>query len=163
MISVVLPFVIFPLVWLCADEKVMTVRNAPSGRENECVTVVEAVGGSHSSPEARSESVDNTLSGDIRSHELVSSPSATLPASGIAQATRAPSIPLSDKLRLLFVRMFWLVRHGSMSAPPVCNTEAPKLRSFKSHWSTTAFGYAFFTVVTVANAYVLLMLMIGKG
>lgn len=29
-LSVVLPFVVFPLVWICADKNVMTVRNSPT-------------------------------------------------------------------------------------------------------------------------------------
>jgi metal iron transporter len=152
MLSIVLPFVIFPLVWLCADEKVMTVRNG--GPEEDAL--LEQDDNQEPGPSA-----PVTPSSDVRRPpSSLSQP----PTSPIAQAvTEAPmSSSVTDKLFRLFKSIFYLGRYGSRSRPVVADSTAPKSRSFKSHWSTTAFGYALFSVVTVANAYVLLMLMMGK-
>lgn len=156
MLSVVLPFVIFPLVWLCADEKVMTVRNG--GPETDDVLEQDM------NQEQESSSAPVLSSSDPLPRSSVASPSSI---SLVAEAEVASVTPKSssavETLLRLCKTLFYLVRYGSWSRPPVTDSSATKCRSFKSHWSTTAFGYALFTVVTVANAYVLLMLMMGKG
>ena len=149
MLSVVLPFVIFPLVWLCADEKVMMVRNGPS--EVDDSQTDQGV----STTAVTSESVR------VRSPTQAGSQDNEAPAGPPTSKQSATSF--AGKLRQLAVMAFMLVRYGSRSPPAVPADSGPKCRSFKSHWSTTAFGYALFSVVTVANAYVLLMLMMGKG
>lgn len=147
MLSIVLPFVIFPLVWLCADEKVMTVRNG--GPESDALLEQDD-----------SQQQGRSSDSDIRA------PSGSSPASTSSAAELTTEIlrmsTATEKLLRLLKSIFYLGRYGSRSRPAVADNNAPKSRSFKSHWSTTAFGYALFTVVTVANAYVLLMLMMGK-
>lgn len=155
MLSIVLPFVIFPLVWLCADEKVMTVRNGGSNTENDGIIEQDV------DQQQDASSAPVTPSADIPPQRMATLSGSTTPVA--ATATGLPRTrSVTDKLRLLLRTLFCLVRYGSRSSPTVADSAAPKSRSFKSHWSTTAFGYALFTVVTIANAYVLLMLMMGK-
>jgi metal iron transporter len=149
MLSVVLPFVIFPLVWLCADEKVMMVRNGAPEAEDEGDrehqtngTPSDILAGSAA---AAASTEPQTQEGSPRLND----------SHAIPQPTQSPPVSIADRMRLLPVIMFRLVRYGSRSSPASNDNIAPK-------WSTTAFGYALFGVVTVANAYVLLMLMMGK-
>lgn len=152
MLSIVLPFVIFPLVWLCADEKVMTVRNGAPAAEND---------GTIEQDNGQQASVAPVISSADEAQRMTTLSSSTTPATATAHELPEKT-SVTDKLRLLLRTLFCLVRYGSRSGPTVTESGAPKSRSFKSHWSTTAFGYALFTVVTIANAYVLLMLMMGK-
>jgi metal iron transporter len=156
MLSVVLPFVIFPLVWLCADEKVMMVRNGASEAEDE--------GGREGQTNGTSSAVlvDSAAAAASDESETQEGPPRPTNFETIPQRTQSPPITIMNRMSSLAVTVFRLVRYGSRSAPASDDNSAPKCRSFKSHWSTTAFGYALFGVVTVANAYVLLMLMMGK-
>lgn len=156
MLSVVLPFVIFPLVWLCADEKVMMVRNGGPEVETDGLGERQA---DRMTSEAALDSTTPAAPVELQTQEESQSPSAS-PL--ISPPTHTPATSFPHKLRRIAVTMFRLVRHGKRSSPAACDNEGPKCRSFKSHWSTTAFGYALFAVVTVANAYVLLTLMMGK-
>ena len=151
MLSVVLPFVIFPLVWLCADDKVMMVRNGGPEVDNE-----QADGAASQTP---TDSATVTAPLEPQRQEIISHDE----GHRRNPATNPPATSLAEKLRRLAVVSFMLVRYGSRAPPAVPANGEVKCRSFKSHWSTTAFGYALFSVVTVANAYVLLMLMMGKG
>lgn len=157
MLSVVLPFVIFPLVWLCADEKVMMVRNGPPEVEEEGARGGQTNGTSPSAPAGPATAATATESQTPDGLPRLSDSHA------VSQPTQPPPVTIANRIRLLAVTLFRLVRYGSRSSPASDDNGAgPKCRSFKSHWSTTAFGYALFSVVTVANAYVLLMLMMGK-
>jgi metal iron transporter len=162
MLSIVLPFVIAPLVYLTSQNQVMMVQNGGQGGETSNLTTNGAM---DESAQAFSELLvsRHAPTGGLLSDDTSCRPPSPGSGSDRMQHVTGVTPSLTDNLRSVCSSTFNLIRHGSITRPtkPDCNGQ--KSRSFKSHWSATAFGYALCAVVTIANAYVLLMLMIGKS
>ncbi|KAJ9125967.1 hypothetical protein QFC24_002752 [Naganishia onofrii] len=163
MLSIVLPFVIAPLVYLTSQNQVMMVRNGGQEGETADLQTEQEMDASAVAPQEVSASDDEPVA-TVSSSETASRPPISRLGSGQAQPPSGTiSLSFSSYLRSVCGSIFNLIRHGSISRPSKLDFDGQKSRSFKSHWTATAFGYALCTVVTIANAYVLLMLMIGKG
>lgn len=133
-LSVVLPFVVFPLVWICADKNVMTVRNSPTDSSESEIRPSR----SRQLGLGRNDETDPESS--ALNTETAEQMDNTSPRAGQVESSSS----------------------SGEDTVPVPNGATPKSKSFTSHWIATTLGYALFVVVTVANCYVLLMLMMGK-
>jgi metal iron transporter len=138
---VVLPFIVFPLVWICSDKQVMTVKNP-----------------SQDVPEVPSREQDILEANSTREIE-------------IDQERAIPSRQMSSTSLEMKGKTYEeepayvLSTNEDVPGPHAGQSETsnePKQMSFASHWTVTVLGYALFGVVTLANAYVLVMLMMGK-
>ena len=120
-LSVVLPFVIFPLVWICSDKKVMTVTNSPTDASESMIGVQRATQlglgtNDETDPEASPiANRDTSMDGPNSIH--ADGESTSRPETEVAQASDA--VP-------------------------------PKSKSFTSHWIVTILGYGLFAMVTVS-------------
>lgn len=163
MLSIVLPFVIAPLVYLTSQNEVMMVKNGgQEGQTTDPLTERE-IDDSVVAPQEISMLKDEPVATASSNESALRPPLATLGSGHIQPRSDTKSLSFSNHLRSLCGSIFNLVRHGSISRPAELDCDGQKSRSFKSHWSATAFGYALCSVVTIANAYVLLMLMMGKS
>jgi metal iron transporter len=121
-LSVVLPFVIFPLVWICSDKKVMTVTNSPTDASESTIGVQRATQLGLGSNEQTDPEASPIIGDGIPTREAdrirPDDESVTRPEAEVAQALDAV---------------------------------APKSKSFTSHWIVTVLGYALFAVVTVSR------------
>jgi metal iron transporter len=120
-LSVVLPFVVFPLVWICADKNVMTVRNSltEASEDGFRSTRTRQLGlGRNNDTDAESSAlaVDDADAGGSDPHQEI-------------QGDRR------------------VIREVDAAAAP--DSKPPKSKSFTSHWIATVLGYALFVVVTV--------------
>jgi len=122
-LSVVLPFVVFPLVWICADKNVMTVRNSPTDASENAVMP------------SRSRQLGL---GRIEEIDPESSALATEEADNLNSVSPEDFAAQSSSL-------------GEVDAASTPTSTSPKSRSFTSHWTATTLGYALFVVVTVCH------------
>ncbi|KAJ9102599.1 hypothetical protein QFC21_003000 [Naganishia friedmannii] len=161
MLSIVLPFVIAPLVYLTSQNQVMMVKNGgPEGdtsnppNSGEVTTPTSAL--------QETSVLDSAPTAAASCNQANSCPPSSRSGSDrIQPAPGNTSQSFVNSLRSMCDLIYNLVRHGSTSRPAEPECDEHRSRSFKSHWSATAFGWALCTVVTIANAYVLLMLVMG--
>lgn len=137
-LSVILPFAIFPLVWLCSRESVMTVHEMgePTTPQSEEMGVFEdgasrngdpVVEGSQSQCAAKVNEIQSTTA---------PMPDEPNPVPNTMTNASSPSLPL-----------------------PSLTTAS---QSFVANRWMTGAGYLIFILVTLANAYVLVNLMMGN-
>lgn len=136
LLSVVLPFVVFPLVWLCSDKNVMEVRN---------LTPAEDVG----------ESLRQSGSGEGRvecNAVAAGGVDAIQPVPGVAEGSS--EVPDSKK------------DDGQPETVPTLTNEDTStpavVKLFTSPKVVTIIGYLIFALVVLANSYVLVTLAMGK-
>lgn len=87
--------------------------------------------------------------------------------SGLNTMLVASQVVLSIILPFAIFPLVWLChQQGTMTvteAPPAPTGGVVASASFRAHWSWISAGYLIFALVTVANAYVLVELMLGNG
>ncbi|KAF7791103.1 hypothetical protein EIP86_002064 [Pleurotus ostreatoroseus] len=188
-LSIVLPFVVFPLLWLTGDRGVMSVRKGEDadadadteedentkGKKGEigeaCVEDVEA--GLPTLPSGGVEDRDCAHEQDRQSTSCPPSPHS--PASrSISPAYPSPHLPPSVHTPS---RTPAPSQHPSTSHLPSCppsqnatpdpdpdpERAAPPSVSFASHWSARVLGWALWLVIVAANAYAIVSLGLGEG
>lgn len=147
MLSIVLPFIVFPLVWLCSDKNVMEVTNhyteEDEGRLNQ------------DDDRARGDESETTRN-NVSDQDQI-----TPDRTGLGLQADSFDIWLSNDSK----KDLEEEDPGTPAAMPAVQADEaakPKSKVFTSHWIITTLGYTLWAVVVVANSYVLVMLMMDK-
>lgn len=185
-LSIVLPFMVFPLVWLTSNREIMGVRQGASARQQ---TGHPIRGGSHTQPlstntnddeldlpvnastpsqphpsqSSTSESGDGDGDGDDLVPRLSGSADSCTLASPISPTTTTASSSTTATAT---------ATPPSSSQPPPAtapttaagpdpeSAQLPKV-DYSNGWFTMLFGYAVWVLVVVANVYVMVQLAVG--
>nr|XP_018264409.1 metal iron transporter [Kwoniella dejecticola CBS 10117]OBR86567.1 metal iron transporter [Kwoniella dejecticola CBS 10117] len=150
LLSIVLPTVIFPLVYLCSREEIMTVQGPEIDHDH-----VHVQDHANTPPGGNSNGNSN---GEIQLDDLSNDPTTS---SSPRQESPSSSSSAANDLQ---------IQAQSLSQPQSAQAEqieqGQKSRRSKSYVSpkwVTVLGYALFGVVVLANAYVIVQLCLGNG
>ncbi|WVQ94443.1 hypothetical protein IAU59_001522 [Kwoniella sp. CBS 9459] len=171
LLSIVLPTVIFPLVYLCSTAEIMTVQGPEIDSESEhgsgngipMTTLGPSEPRAPQTPQAQSPLLEaasetfprpsaRTVEEEAGIRDTLSSGAAHVPPPGIR--TRMRSSAGMDANLSLSVEQ---VEEGMSSTP------SRRSKSYVSPKWVTALGYALFGVVVLANMYVIVQLGLGNG
>jgi metal iron transporter len=145
LLSIVLPTVIFPLVYLCSRKDIMTV----DGPLEDCVVVAQV-----------NPAEEGTRGNEASASAIPTLPTPMSPNLGCLTLSSPYPAGLSQALP---------IRSASSDMPLSDATQAhqsPAQRRRKSYVSptwVTCLGYALFGVVVMANGYVIVQLGLGNG
>lgn len=158
-LSIVLPFTMFPLIWLTSSKAVMRVRKTPELVRKELLSAQkdEAYGTPTSEPATLSESLSSLYADSLGEGDISSIRSVDGVFDMSTEAIDSPSDAEKDKEKFTATEMV----HVDTIDQPSPASEADEYVDFSNSWSITILSYVIWILIIAANGYVIVTLAIG--